>query len=475
MARTRARLRALTLRSTSARLAIVVASSFLIAFIVLGGGVYFTVSALLNNDAREVVRAEAGGLIATYRQSGRDGLLAEVRRRVAAPDDPDTVYALVAGDGHMLAGSYAHLPFRHDMHPRAGHDWIEFHDSTTDGAPRVLAYQVRLPDGEMLLTGLRTRSEDGFLSLMLNAAWVALLVATALGALVGWFTARWVSRRLRNLDATAARVGAGELGLRAPVDGSDDAFDRLSHRFNAMLDRIEELLDGVRHATDHIAHDLRTPLTRLRNQLEQLRERAMAHDAAGNAAPELDAAITESEQLLQSFGALLRLARIEAQPVLGRAASEQASSEAAQPVDLQALSRDALEMYAPIAAQRGITLHDHTAPVRVRGDADQLFQLLVNLLDNAIKFAPEASAVDVSAAAVGKAARLEIADRGPGIAEADRQRVLDRFVRLEAHRGSPGTGLGLSLVRAIARRHDARIELLDNAPGLRVRISFPQA
>lgn len=475
MARTRAGMRALTLRSTSARLAIVVAASFLIAFVVLGGGVYFTVSALLNNDAREVVRAEAGGLIATYRQSGRDGLLAEVRRRVAAPDDPDTVYALVAGDGHMLAGSYARLPFRHDMHPRAGHDWIEFHDSTTDGAPRVLAYLVRLPDGETLLIGLRTRSEDGFLSLMLNAAWVALLVATALGALVGWFTARWVSRRLRNLDATAARVGAGELGLRAPVDGSDDAFDRLSHRFNVMLDRIEELLDGVRHATDHIAHDLRTPLTRLRNQLEQLRERATARDAADNAAPELDAAITESEQLLQSFGALLRLARIEAQPVLGRASSDQASSEAAQQVDLQALSRDALEMYAPIAAQRGITLHDHAASVRVRGDADQLFQLLVNLLDNAIKFAPEASAVDVSATTVGKVARLEIADRGPGIAEADRQRVLDRFVRLEAHRGSPGTGLGLSLVRAIARRHDARIELLDNAPGLRVRISFPQA
>jgi signal transduction histidine kinase len=468
-------LRALTLRSTSARLAIVVAASFLVAFVVLGGGVYFTVSALLNNDAREVVRAEAGGLIATYRQSGRDGLLVEVRRRVAAPDDPDTVYALVASDGRVLAGSYANLPFRHDPHPGAAHDWIEFHDSTTDGAPRVLAYLVRLPDGETLLAGLRTRSEDGFLSLMLNAAWVALLVATALGALVGWFTARWVSRRLRNLDATAARVGAGELGLRAPVDGSDDAFDRLSHRFNAMLDRIEELLDGVRHATDHIAHDLRTPLTRLRNQLEQLRERASARDAAGNAAPELDAAIAESEQLLQSFGALLRLARIEAQPVLGRASSEQASLEAAQQVDLQALSRDALEMYAPIAAQRGITLHDRTAPVRVRGDADQLFQLLVNLLDNAIKFAPEASAVEVSAVAMGKTTRLEIADHGPGIAEADRQRVLDRFVRLEAHRGSPGTGLGLSLVRAIARRHDARIELLDNTPGLRVRISFPQA
>ncbi|WP_242109457.1 sensor histidine kinase [Luteimonas aquatica] len=459
--------RTLLPRSTSVRLAVAVATAFLLACVLLGGGVYLAVSALLDDDAREVVRAEAGGLAATYRQSGRDGLLAEIRRRVAAPDDPDTVYALVAGDGRVLAGSYARLPVRHGLHAGRRQDWIEFHDDTTDGAPRVLANLFRLADGETLLTGLRTRSEDGFLALMLDSALVALLVATALGALVGGFTARWVSRRLRSLDATAARVGAGELGLRAPVDGSDDAFDRLAHRFNAMLDRIEDLLGGVRHATDHIAHDLRTPLTRLRHQLEQLRQRALARSGAE---PELDAAIAESDQLLQSFGALLRLARIEAQPMLDAASPEQAPR-----VDLQAIARDALEMYAPIAAQRGIVLRERTAPAPVHGDADQLFQLLVNLLDNAIKFAPEGSAAELSVAAGAQSVQLEIADRGPGIAEADRERVLDRFVRLEAHRGSPGTGLGLSLVRAIARRHDARIELLDNAPGLRVRIVFPAA
>lgn len=440
----------LRLRSTSARLALAVTLSFLLAFSLLGAGVYYAVSALLTADAREVVRADAAGLADLYRDAGRDGLAAELRGRLAAPDDPDAVYALADGDGRSLVGAMPNFaPLRN-----APARWVSFREGDT----RVLARLQRLDGDAVLLTGLRTRSQDGFLAMMLRTALIALLVAAALGALIGWLTARWVSRRLRSLDLTAARVGAGELALRARLDGSGDAFDRLAHRFNAMLDRIGELLGGVRHATDHIAHDLRTPLTRLRNRLDQLRER----DAP---APELDAAIAETDQLLQSFGALLRLARIEAQPPLQDATA----------VDLQALARDVLELYAPIAAERRIVLRDATAPASVRGDADQLFQLLVNLVDNAVKFAPADSAVDLGLDAAGAEVRLELVDRGPGIPAADRERVLDRFVRLEAHRSSPGTGLGLSLVRAIVLRHEGRIELLDAAPGLRVRLFLPRA
>lgn len=440
----------LRLRSTSARLALAVTLSFLLAFSLLGTGVYYAVSALLTADAREVVRADAAGLADLYRDAGRDGLAAELRGRLAAPDDPDAVYALADGDGRSLVGAMPNFaPLRN-----APARWVSFREGDT----RVLARLQRLDGDAVLLTGLRTRSQDGFLAMMLRTALIALLVAAALGALIGWLTARWVSRRLRSLDLTAARVGAGELALRARLDGSGDAFDRLAHRFNAMLDRIGELLGGVRHATDHIAHDLRTPLTRLRNRLDQLRER----DAPS---PELDAAIAETDQLLQSFGALLRLARIEAQPPLQDATA----------VDLQALARDVLELYAPIAAERRIVLRDATAPASVRGDADQLFQLLVNLVDNAVKFAPADSAVDLGLDAAGAEVRLELVDRGPGIPAADRERVLDRFVRLEAHRSSPGTGLGLSLVRAIVLRHEGRIELLDAAPGLRVRLFLPRA
>jgi hypothetical protein len=327
----------------------------------------------------------------------------------------------------------------------------------------VIANVQQLRGGDVLVTGLQTHNQDRFLALMLRTALAGLLVATTLGALIGWLTARWVAARLRSIDDTAAQVGAGELALRARVDGSNDAFDRLARRFNAMLDRIGDLLDGVRHATDHIAHDLRTPLTRLRNRLDRMR--ADAGDGASAQARTLDAAIAETDQLLQSFGALLRLARIEAQsPPDGHVL-----------VDLQRLVDDAVELYAPIAAERDVVLQAATVEVQVRGDADQLFQLLVNLLDNAIKFAPAASRVEIALRALPHAVEIDVADHGAGIPEAQRERMFDRFARLESHRASPGTGLGLSLARAIVLRHEGRIALLDNAPGLRVRIVLRSA
>ena len=450
------------LRSTSRRLALAVTASFLIAFVLLGAGVHYAVSALLVEDAREVVRADAAGLVELYREHGRAALQTELRARLDAQDDPDAVYALLGADGRVLAGHYDGHPLAHVRSPR----WTEFVERDGDERLRVVAQLQRLSGGDTLLTGVRLRSQGRFLALMLRTALAALLVATTLGALIGWLTQRWVSRRLRNLDDTAERVGGGELALRVALDGSDDAFDRLARRFNGMLDRIGELLGGVRHATDHIAHDLRTPLTRLRNRLEELRDRP---DGAGREA-ELDAAIAETDQLLHSFGALLRLARIEAQPPV--------HDEPA--LDLAELARDAVELYTPSAGERGIVLRvqapraDEPAAT-VRGDADQLFQMLVNLLDNAVKYAPAGSEVEVGLRRERGQVALRIGDRGPGIPVADRERVFDRFQRLEAHRGSPGTGLGMSLVRAIAHRHGGHVSLGDNAPGLEVRIVLAAA
>jgi len=252
-------------------------------------------------------------------------------------------------------------------------------------------------------------------------------------------------------------VAGGDITLRAPIDGTGDAFDRLALRFNAMLDRIEALLAGVREATDHIAHDLRTPLTRIRSRLDTLR----AQDTVDPAA--LDPAVADADQLLQASSALLRLARIEAQ----------ARIDHEDTVPLDALARDALELYEPIAAERGIALALDARPLHVGGDADQLFQLLVNLLDNAVKYAPAGSVVEVAVARSGEGARLTVADHGAGIPDHERERVFDRFHRLEAHRGAAGSGLGLSLVRAIARRHGALVTLEDNRPGLRVVVAFP--
>jgi signal transduction histidine kinase len=445
--------------STSTRLALVVMAAFLLAFVLLGAGVYYAVSTLLLQDARELVRNDATGLLDVYREDGRKTLLDELQRRLAEPEDPDAVYALVSPRGKLLMGSFTTLP-----HYRRGARWIEFDERllSQDGedAPlHVVAYLQPLADGDMLLAGLRLRSQDRFLALMQHTALVALVFAATLGALIGWLTSRWVSRRLRSLDATAERVGAGELALRVPLDHSGDAFDRLARRFNGMLDRIEELLGGVRHATDHIAHDLRTPLTRLRNRLEGLRQQP---DGTAQGAA-LDGAIAETDQLLQSFGALLRLARIEAQ----------APAKDDPLLDLSALVADAMELYTPSAGERGIRLLADLRPAWVHGDRDQLFQASVNLLDNAVKYAPAGSDVAVSSHATTEGVVLQVDDRGPGIPEGDRERVFDRFQRLEGHRGSPGSGLGLSLVRAIVQRHGGRVVLLDHEPGLRVRVILP--
>ncbi len=445
------------LPSTSARLALLVMGSFLAAVVLIGGGLYYAVSSLLLHEARDLVRADAITLVDTYREGGRSALLDELQARIHGDDgDPDAVYALADADGRALVGE---RPDASIPGPRGR--WVEFTERMpeTGDALRVIAYEQRLRGGEVLLTGQRLQAQDRLLQLMQQAALRALLAAAALAALVGWLTSRWVARRLRGLEATAARVSAGQLGLRAPLDHSGDAFDQVAFRFNAMLDRIEELLGGVRHATDHIAHDLRTPLTRLRNRLEDLRQQAREAELQAH----LDRAVAETDQLLQSFGALLRLSRIEAQTL----------DADAPRVTLAEVVEDAVELYAPIGAERGIRLRVQLAAASVRGDRDQLFQLAVNLLDNALKYAPASSEVEVTLETVGGEVRLQVADRGPGIPEAERERVFDRFQRLEAHRGSPGTGLGLSLVRAIVRHHGGQVLLLDNAPGLRVQVLLP--
>ena len=434
-------------RSTTTRLALTVSLAFLLGFALLGGSVYAAVSALLLRDAREAIVVDADGLRDVFADGGTPQLAQTLRDRIANPDDPNAVYALQA-NGRILVSDLpaGTLP--------ANDGWRESPDH--DGT-RVLVARRTLAPGVTLTTGLRLRSESGFLDLMRRITLAALAIAVLVGILIGWFTARWVSRRLGSLDATAARVAAGEMGLRAPIDGTGDAFDRLAVRFNSMLDRIEVLLTGVREATDHIAHDLRTPLTRLRARLDQLRSQE-------SVAPEaLDSAVADADQLLQASSALLRLARIEAQPKI----------EHEPPVDLDALVRDVLELYDPIAAECGIALSASTHPLQVDGDADQLFQIMVNLLDNAVKYAPAGSVVQLELAGAGDQARLVVADHGAGIPEQERERVFDRFHRLEAHRGTSGSGLGLSLVRAIALRHRAQVFLEDNRPGLRVVVAFP--
>jgi signal transduction histidine kinase len=261
----------------------------------------------------------------------------------------------------------------------------------------------------------------------------------------------------------------GDLARRVPSDGSGDDFDQLAGNLNRMLDRIEGLMAGIRQISDNIAHDLRTPLSRLRTRLELIR----GEPPADTDPAEIDAAIADAEELLGTFNALLRIARIESG---GRRAGF-------APTDLGPLLADLVELYEPLAADKGQALvltpaaplepGEPTAesdPLRVNGDRDLLFQAIANLVDNAIKYSPEQGRIEIDARRDGDRISIQVADTGSGIPPEQRAKVFQRFYRLEDSRTTPGNGLGLSLVQAVAQLHGAEISLDDNRPGLRVTL-----
>jgi len=275
--------------------------------------------------------------------------------------------------------------------------------------------------------------------------------------------------RLEQINRTTTEIIDGDLSRRVAVSDAHDEFDALAENLNAMLDRIERLMKGVREVTDSVAHDLRTPLNRLRNRLEStLRHMTPANDQANPAndqAPEIEAAVAETDQLITTFNALLLIAEADAGVTRGEMA----------PIDLAPIAEDMAELYAPLAEEKGVTLKIAPAgATMIDGNRSLISQALANLVDNAIKYTPAGGTVTVTASETPMGVELRVADTGPGIPNGERARVVERFVRLEASRNSPGTGLGLSLVAAVARLHDAKLLLDDNQPGLRAVIRFPR-
>ncbi|HET7674238.1 MAG TPA: HAMP domain-containing sensor histidine kinase [Gammaproteobacteria bacterium] len=379
-------------------------------------------------------------------------------------------YLLVDAGGHRLAGDLPAWPsaagastwltYTIDSHAAVRAGLEKPRDFDADDDLRVRGLAATLPQGNRLLV-VETLDEAAELTgYILASMLAAIALILIVGAAGGIWMGRHVVGRLESVRVTAADIMAGDLTRRIPVAPRRDEFNELAVTLNAMLARIEELMNGLRQVTDNVAHDLRSPLNRLRSRLEVtlLETREPAEYRAA-----LEQAVADADGLLQTFNAMLNLAELEAG----------VSRERWQPVELDSLCEDVVSVYEPLAEGKAIEIVFEPAPVRVCGDRRLLAQAVGNLLDNALKYAPDGGRIGLMLQAGREQAVLTVADSGPGIAAADRQRVFERFVRLDASRSQRGNGLGLSVVRAIVHLHGGRIELSDNRPGLRVTVALP--
>jgi signal transduction histidine kinase len=451
------------LRSTAFRLTLAIFGFGAVGAGLVLGLVAVQVIKLADNQTRAVIAAEADSLIEQYQVGGLRQLQQAIGERSLASGG--SIYLLTDALGEPLVGNISELPAT--LSPKAGFGETRYQGLDNSARRRALARVYALPNGFRLLIGhdLGDRARMG--AVMVRALALSLVVFAGLAALGALFVARRVLRRIDAMNVSARALMAGDMTERLPVSGSGDELDRLAVGLNQMLARIGELVAGLREVSDNIAHDLRTPLTRLRNHAEQ----ALRGDSDPSAyRTALLRTIEESDGLIRVFDALLMIARAEAG----------ADRSGLARLDLGDAVASVAELYEPVAEERGFALRVASEPgLVVEGRRELIAQALANLVDNALKYgaAPPGSVSEVRVEARREGANvvIEVADRGTGVAEEDRERVFDRFVRLETARSRPGSGLGLSLVAAVARLHGGAVRLDDNAPGLTVRVSLPAA
>jgi signal transduction histidine kinase len=456
------------LRTTAFKLTLVYLGMFVLFAASLLGYFALNTRRLITEQITATVNGEVNGLSEQYGQGGLRRLVMVVDVRSRRPGS--SLYLVTTPSGEGLAGNVGSLEPGVLDHP----GWLEtnYHrlESSESAQHRALVRVVQLPGGFRLLVGRDLEERARLFGIIVNAGQWSLALVIVLGLLGGFFVSRRVLSRIDAMTGTAQTIMAGDLSGRLPVAGTGDELDRLADNVNAMLERIEALMRGLKEVSDNIAHDLKTPLTRLRNRCEQAL-RSATGEASYRAA--LESTIAESDDLIRTFDALLMIARAEA----GQARENMAEFDASE------IARDVGELYEPVADEKGIALTiDAATAAPVRGNRELVSQALANLIDNAIKYAGTNGKVNGVAAEIvvkagndGERITLSVADRGPGIPDADRTRVVERFVRLEQSRSEPGSGLGLSLASAVARLHGGELKLEDNHPGLRTIIALPRA
>ena len=424
---------------------------------------YNVTASFLKHQAGQSVAAELEWLEAHHRRGGLPKLLQVLEDRVRddlAATSSVGFYLLADPGGVRVMGNLTAWP---DATPDG--DGRLLFQAEDPGSQPVLALARTLPDGHRLLVGAGLGERRRFRDRIMETLLWSFAVIAGLSVVGGLFIRRNVTRRLETINRTTRQIIDGQLHARIPRSASGDELDRLAANLNDMLDKIERLMTGLRHLSEDIAHDLRTPLNRLRGQLEMAALEMQEGDPVRDAVQD---AIQEADRLLDMFGALLSIAKAEA-------------GYQQMPLTDVALSPvvwRVVELYEPVAEEKGVALHVRIdRPVIVRGQEQLLAQALANLVDNAVKYTPDGGEIVVSVSSGERPGSVElmVADSGPGIPPEDRERVLRRFIRLDWSRSTPGNGLGLSLVDAVTRLHGAKLVIEDNHPGLRVRLCFQQS
>jgi signal transduction histidine kinase len=450
-----------TLRSSTFKLALMWIGIFGAVVLALFSYVYWSTDNYLHSRSDRAIAAERTFLQKVYDSRGRDGLIAAIADRIAGERFESGIYLLADPSFAPVAGNLKVWPST----LKGSTGWNNFNapgwKPQAADHPLLRATFDTLPGGYHLLVGKEIGELDEFAKKIKAALlWVLALLFVLAGVASVSVTQRTVGR-IEAVNATSRAIMQSGLGQRIPLRGTRDEWDQLAENLNSMLDRIEALMGEVKQVTDNVAHDLRTPLTRVRGRLEKAyrHQRNSDHDQSliGDTIADLDA-------VLRMFSSLTRISQIEA--------GNRTSSF--RTVNLAKIASEVVELFDAAAEEK----HAHLSAVLdkgvlVRGDRDLLFDAVANLVDNAIKYGREAGQITVDVTRDNGGAVISVADDGSGIPDNECQQVFKRFYRLEQSRRTPGNGLGLSLVAAVARIHGAHIELTDNKPGLKCRLRFP--
>ena len=449
-----------TLRSSTFRAALIWIAGFGAIVVGLFVFVYWSTASYVLDRSDRAIDRDRGALLAVYAAGGRDELIAAINKQAGLHPDRG-IYLLTDASFAPLAGNRRKWPAALSGEAgRANFDATESGSTTTDRSLVRAAFDT-LPDGSHLLVGREVTDLTQFVRKIYLALALVLVLIFVLAIAAAVSVTRRTVGRIESVNATSRAIMQSGLGERVPLCGSHDEWDQLAENLNSMLDRIGVLMGEVKQATDNVAHDLRTPLTRMRGRLESANSRP--RDAAADQVLITDT-MADLDDVLRMFSALTRISQIETTT----------QTSGFRPVDLVEIGESVADLYDAAAEEKKVDLQViGQKPMLITGDRDLLFDALANLVDNAIKHGREAGKVVVRLDRCDDGAVISVADNGPGIPLDEHQHVFRRFYRLERSRCTPGNGLGLSLVAAVARLHEARVELSDNAPGLKVEMRLP--